>query len=135
MVRDATRAKIEHEHPVLNYVRTYMTHADSHVITQHVPVDVAFGNFQQFGKNENSMKIRNMPRTTFQEQLLKIDIDVHRDDASGNTHFKNYVMSKDVPILQLSGNESYAMDGASYQPPPANNNKRYRDHDEDDGGF
>jgi len=106
VVVDTTRAVIERQHPVLSFVRAYMTKTNSAVITDHVTVELAFKHFQQFGKNENSMKIRNMPRTTFQEQLLKIDIDVHRDDASGNTHFKNYVMSKDVPILQLSGNES-----------------------------
>ena len=135
VVRDTTRAVKEQQHPVLSFVRTYMTKSSSSVITDHVTVEAAFKQFQQFGKNENSQNIRSMPRSTFQEQLLKIDIDVHRDDTSGNTHFKNYTMSKDVPILQGSGYESLAMDGAAYQPPPANNNKRYRDHDEDDAAY
>jgi len=130
VVVDTTRAVKEQQHPVLCFVRTYMTKSSSSVITDHVTVDAAFKQFQQFGRNENSQKIKNMPRSTFQEQLLKIDIDVHRDEATGNTHFKNYAMSKDVPILQGTGNDSFAMPPSSYNPPPANN-KRYRDHDGD----
>ena len=134
VVQDTTRAVKEQQHPVLSFVRTYMTKTSSNSTTDYVTVEAAFKQFQQFGKNENSQKIKNMPHSTFQEQLLKIDIDVHRDDNNGNTHFKNYAMSKDVPILQGTGNDSYVVDGQSYQPPPANN-KRYRDHDGDDDAY
>jgi hypothetical protein len=123
VVMEATRQKIEHEHPVLNFVRTYMMHATSPDITQHVPVDVAFGNFQQFGKNENSMKIRAMNRAMFQEQLLKVDIDVHRDNATGINYFKGYTMSMQVPNLQGNNNDVHF--GAEYV--PSANNKRNRD--------
>jgi len=134
VVVDTTRIVKEQQHPVLSFVRTYMATTSSSAISDHVTVEAAFKQFQQFGRNENSQKIRSMPRSTFQEQLLKIDIDVHRDEATGNTHFKNYAMSKDVPILQGTGNDSFAMDPPSYNPPPANN-KRYRDHDGDDDAY
>ena len=77
------------------------------------------------------MKICAMNRAMFQEQLLKIDIDVHRDSATGINYFKGYVMSKEVPNLQGSSNDSFIVDGAEYVPPHASN-KRYRDHDEED---
>jgi hypothetical protein len=122
VVRDYTRSKIEHEHPVLEFINTYM--ATTTILEEYVSVDVAFSQFQRFGRNENSMKIKSMHRSAFQEALLREDVDVTRKDDGVNC-FKGYKMLKEVPNLDR---EPVVCEGAEYVPGPAN--KRQRDEND-----
>ena len=111
-IKTFTKEKIEKEHPVLSFISTYMKQTD--VEGDFVSVESTFAQFMRFGKNENSSKIKHMPRSTFQEAMLKEDIDVTRD-ADGVNHFNGWRMAKDVP--NLDKDEAGVSDGAFYIPP------------------
>ena len=126
VVVDATNAKIAKENPVLMFIKDYM----GTTAGECVRVDVAFTQFQQFGKNENSFRIKYMDRGKFEEAFLKENIDVDRD-ANGVNRFKGYKMVKDVPILDIVGGGGVVSDGHSYVPGPAEPlAKRHRDEDD-----
>jgi hypothetical protein len=129
VVRDFTKAKIEKEHPVLDFVHHYMTNTSQPA--KFVTVEVAFSQFQQFGRNENSLKIKAMQRANFQEALQKVDIDTVRDDHSGENVFVGWMMSKDVPNLDGHGfpqSSGHNINGFDYVPPSP---KRQRLEDDD----
>ena len=111
-----TRETIEHEHPVLIFIRTYMKQTS--VVGEYVTVEYAFSQFMRFGKNENSIRIRHMNRSSFQQAMLKEDMDVSRDD-NGVSVFKGWKMKMDVPVLEQNGSDAPAAEGFFYQPPPA----------------
>jgi len=107
-VRRATLALVEKEHPVLAFISMYMKKISSMKVEDYVTVEYAFTSFQRFGKNENSMKIKYMNRTIFQDALLKEHIEVLQDGAA--PVFKFYAMAKDVPNLEhlISADDCYA---------------------------
>ena len=112
VVVDATNAKIAKENPVLMFIKDYMATTTG----ECVRVDIAFAQFHQFGKNENSLRIKYMDRGKFEEAFLKENIDVDRDE-NGVNRFKGYKMVRDVP--NLDGGGVRVGDGASYIPGPA----------------
>ena len=114
-IQQFTRETIEHEHPVLIFIRTYMKQTS--VEAEYVTVEYAFSQFMRFGKNENSIRIRHMNRSSFQQAMLKEDMDVSRD-ANGLAVFKGWKMKMEVPVLELNGGDAPAAEGSFYIPTP-----------------
>ena len=112
-VRKATRQKIAKEHPVLSFVTTYMTKTTTP--HEYVTVEMAFSQFQRYGRNENSLVIKRMDRAHFQEALTKqhIEVEVEEDCVA---RFKYYKMLKEVPNPDAASS-SLAYDGLCYEPP------------------
>jgi hypothetical protein len=129
-IQQFTRETIEREHPVLIFIRTYMKQTS--VFEEYVAVENAFSQFMRFGKNENSIRIRHMNRSSFQQAMLKEDMDVIRDE-NGLAVFKGWKMKMDVPLLELKGSDAPAPEGFFYRPPPAEppTKKARRDADYD----
>lgn len=121
-VKRATKATIEREHPVIGFLNNFMGQDESGDINSYVTVDFAFAQFQRFGKNENSKKLTNLNRMSFQEALEKESIEVMQDDG-GVYRFKGWKMIKEVPLPDAAGTP--APDGSFYIP-----QKRPRDEDE-----
>ena len=111
-VAKATKENIEREHPVLNFVRMYMGRTASSDVADYVTVEFCFGAYQRFGKNENSGKIKYTNRTSFQEDMLKMDFSVIRGDDEVY-RFKGWKMTKEVPNLDSSDLVDV---GSFYQP-------------------
>lgn len=121
-VRNATKQTIEREHPVRNFINNYMGQVNSTRIADFVTVETAFVQFQRFGKNENSRKIQNFNRCSFQDALEKEDIGVVQGPG-GIAHFKGWIISKEVPNLDKDA--APVNDGYYYVPPPAEKRPRY----------
>jgi hypothetical protein len=119
----ATSSTIEREHPVIGFVNHYMGQESSGITDNYVPVDVAFMQFQRFAKNENSKKLTNLNRVSFQEALEKVDIEVMQDGDSVY-RFKGWKMTKDVPVQENNNQSALAADGDFYIPEPAFKRRR-----------
>ena len=116
------------EHPVLAFIEKYMKKIT--VPTRlDVPatVDVAFANFQRFGRNSNSRKMTCMTITQFQEAMAREHIDVAVTNECVPI-FKSYCMRGEVPDMSNDTAISMSM---RYEPPAVNANllpqKRSRD--------
>lgn len=96
VVRDYTYEKIQREHPILAFIQNHLGTTDDEAL--YAPVDKVFQQFRQFGRNENSFRIKNMTRAQFQESMLKEHIDV-TDVYGENPLLKGYLMKRDVPNL------------------------------------
>ena len=117
VVKKATRDCIEREHPVLNFIRTYMAPTSSVDISDYVLVEICFSMFVRYGKNENNSKIKYMNRSIFQEDLLRQNITVVKN-VGGYSFFKGYRMTKEVPFLHVGPDAPISADGGnSYVPP------------------
>lgn len=124
-VKNATSATIEREHPVMGFLHNYMGQVDTGIVQDYVTVECAFAQFQRFGKNENSKKLTNLNRMSFQEALEKESIEV-MTDTDGVHRFKGWKMTKDVP----QGDSSNPVaDGSFYCPPPAQKRQRVDDYE------
>lgn len=110
-VQKATAEKIEHEQPILEFIKTYMGSTKSTHTCDYVTVEKAFRAYAQFGKNVNSLKIKHMNRAAFQEALLQHHIEtIITDDG---LVFQFYKMIKEVPNYD----PAVSADGAVYVPP------------------
>jgi hypothetical protein len=111
-VRDYTRDRVQREHPLLAFIQLHLGQTeDKHA---YVAVDVAFQQFRQFGRNENSGKIKYMNRSQFQEGLMKENIDV--EDVGEELRLSGYYIKKDV----INRDKPIDVpDNFSYAPPPA----------------
>jgi len=128
VVKKATQELIHREHPVLAFIEKYMKKIT--VPTRlDVPatVDVAFANFQRFGRNSNSRKMTCMTITQFQEAMAREHIDVAVTNECVPI-FKSYCMRGEVPDMSNDTAISMSM---RYEPPAVNANllpqKRSRD--------
>jgi hypothetical protein len=113
-VLKATKENIEREHPVLNFVRMYMGRTASSDVADYVTVEFCFVSYQRFGKNENSGKIKFTNRSSFQEDMLKMNFSVIRGDDD-TYRFQGWKMTKVVPNLDSSDLVDV---GSFYQPAP-----------------
>jgi hypothetical protein len=122
-VKKATIFTIEREHPVMGFLNNFMGQDDSGRVDNYVTVEHAFAQFQRFGKNENSKKLTNLNRMSFQEALEKESIEVMLD-GEGVYRFKGWKMVKEVPIIDSS---PLVADGSFYVPQPAQKRQRIDD--------
>ena len=127
IVKKATQDLIHREHPVLAFIEEYMKKIHDPRIESYVPVDIAFANFQRFGKNANSRKMTCMTITQFQEAMAREHIDVATTKDSVPV-FKSYCMRREVPNMS---NDAAVSVNMRYEPPAVNANllpqKRSRD--------
>jgi hypothetical protein len=91
-VKNYTRERVQREHPLLAFIQNHLGQTEDK--TAYVEVDVAFQQFRQYGRNENSGKIKYMNRSQFQEGLTKENIDV--EDVGGDLRLSGYYIKKDV---------------------------------------
>lgn len=126
-IKKATSATIEREHPVMGFLRHYMGQVETGIVDDYVTVEYAFAQFQRFGKNENSKKLTNLNRMSFQEALEKESIEV-MTDVGGVHRFKGWKMTKEVPQGDSSSSTPVA-DGSFYCPPPAQKRQRIDDYE------
>lgn len=133
VVQKATQDLIHREHPVLAFIEEYMKKISDPCVASYVHVDVAFANFQRFGKNANSRKMTCMTITQFQEAMAREHIDVVNTKDSTPV-FKSYCMRREVPNMSHDASLSMNM---RYEPPPINTSllpqKRSRDEFNEQG--
>jgi hypothetical protein len=125
-----TRAKIEKEHPVLAFINKHLVKVN--VDTPYVTVDIAFTNFRQFARNDNSFRAKALTKTQFCEDLSKEHIECMAVLIDGLPvyHLDGYKLSHEVPNLErpvdipmyagnplplLVNNDNHPFD---YVPPP-----------------
>lgn len=123
-----TKEKIAKEHPVLSFITTYMGITSE--LKDFATVELVFSQFMRFGKNENSSRIRHMPRPVFQEAMLKEDIDVIRGE-DGINRFNGWKMVKDVPNLDKDDLDADALHNSFYVPPPIQPDFKRARHNDD----
>ena len=119
-VRDYTTERVQREHPLLAFIQNHLGQTNDE--DKYVTMDIAFQQFRQFGRNENSGRIKYMNRSQFQEGLVKEHIDVMGE--SGEQKLAGYFIKKEVLNLDKPVDVS-----DSYIPPPV---KRRRDDGVDD---
>ena len=83
---------MQREHPLLAFIQNHLGQTEDR--NTYVAVDVAFQQFRQFGRNENSGRIKFMNRSQFQESLMKENIDV--EDVAEELRLSGYYIKKDV---------------------------------------
>lgn len=123
-VRKLTSEKIQREHPILGFINNHLGLTNRQAT--FIPVDEAFKQFRQYGRNDNSSKVRFIAKPRFVEDLTRELVDFVDLDRDGTTVrcLKGYYLKKEVPGVELV---DVAPVGSSYVPPPV---KRRREDDE-----
>ena len=122
VVRNYTTERVQREHPLLAFIQKHLGQTEDP--SAYEKLDIAFQQFRQFGRNENSGRIKYMNRSQFQEGLAKENIEVETNNMEivlSGYYIKKYVENLDKPV---DVNDP----GASYIPAL----KRKRDDDEED---
>ena len=126
VVHDYTQEVIQREHPVLGFISMHLGKTDNSSLFHCF--DDTFKNFQLYGHNANTYKMKNMTKPQFEEALSKEHISLTAPGADGTPpRLDGYCLKLAVPNHDRQrDNDSYAMipfvDNHGKSPATVNNN-------------